>query len=357
MPAILTHCFAAFQLMAAPGAATDSAQEAVRVAQSSPQSSSPQTSGITAAGRHSNGAAARLASAQKREASLVRKMADLRRTYNQQLGEVDKLKKSRASWRRDRKLREQKARSQKTALALESADAQLRAQRVLVTRERKATARAVERELALSPSAVRKRFLAGVLKNARRGLTAKPKKISMPDLEFDAFADPEELMEQIALIERAEAKLAQEEESLERRESHYSHMAALRSKRDRAEELVAFDNDNVRRSTGRTGNGNSRQSEDDQASGDASGGALSEAPGAPPEAGNDSGPSFEASSVVLSDVVDSGTQDALRRAHRSSSPRTKAEAAKRAHGQVQERLRRLRASKARIKEHLRRHSK
>lgn len=354
MPAILIHCFAAFQLMAAPGAATDSAQEVVRVAQASPQSS-----GLTAAGRHSNGAAARLASAQKREASLVRQMADLRRTYNKQLGEVDKLKKARASWRRDRKLREQKARSQKTALALKSADAQLRAQRVLVTRERKATARAVERELALSPSVVRKRFLAGVLKNARRGLTAKPKKISMPDLEFDAFADPEELMEQIALIERAEAKLAQEEVSLERRESHYSHMAALRSKRDRAEELVAFDNDNVRRSTGRTGNGNSRQAGDDQASGDASGGggALNEAPGAPPEAGNESGPSFEASSVVLSDVVDSGTQDALRRAHRSSSPRTKAEAAKRAHGQVQERLKRLRASKARIKEHLRRHSK
>lgn len=333
--------------MAAPGAATDSAQKAVRVAQASPVAS-----GLTAAGRHSNGAAARLASARKREAALVRQMAELRETYNKQLGAVDKLKKSRASWRRDRKLRKQKARSQKTALALKSADAQLRAQRVLVKRERKATVRAIEKELALSPSVVRTRFLAGVLKNARRGLAAKPKKISMPDLEFDAFSDPEELLEQIALIERAEAKLAREEASLQRRESHYAHMDALRSKRDRAEELVAFENDNVRRSTGRTQNGSSRQADDGA---DVSGGALSEA-GAP-EAGNESGASFETSSVVLSDVVDSGTQDALRRAHRSSSPRTKADAARRAHKQVQERLKRLRASKARIKAHLRRHSK
>tara|TARA_R110002073_G_scaffold241497_3_gene403366 strand:- start:52959 stop:54011 length:1053 start_codon:yes stop_codon:yes gene_type:complete len=350
MPAIFIQCFAAFQLMAAPGAAALPAQQAVRVAQASPQ-----VSGLTAAGRTSNSNAARLAAAQKRESALVGQMAKLRATYDSQLGEVDKLKKSRASWRRDRKLSEQKKRSQKTALALESVDAKLRAQRIVVKRARLATVRSVEAELELSPSAARTQFLSGVLSNARRGLVSKPKKISMPDLEFDEFADPEELLEQIALIERAEAKLAKEESSLERRENHYSHMDALRSKRDRAEELVAFENDNVRRSTGRTSDGNSRSSGDDQASGEAAG--LNDSAGAPPEGGGAPGTSFEASSVVLSDVVDAGTQDALRRAHRSSSPRTKAAAAKRAHQQVQERLKRLRASKAQIQAHLRRHSK
>ncbi|MCP4446631.1 MAG: hypothetical protein GY811_14985, partial [Myxococcales bacterium] len=255
MPALLINCLAAIQLLAAPASLAATANESVvRVAQSEPIASE-----LTVAGRHSNGAASRLRAAQKRESVWVRRMAELRVTYNKQLGEVDTLKRSRASWRRDRKLREQKARSQNTALALKAADSQLRGQRILVTRERKATVRAVEKELSLGPSAARTQYLGGVLRNARRGLIAKPKKISMPDLELDEFADPEELLEQIALIERAEAKLAQQEASLRRRASHYGHMDALRSKRDRSEELGAFDDDNVRRSTGRTSNGLSRQ--------------------------------------------------------------------------------------------------
>lgn len=357
MPAILIHCFAAFQLLAAPATATDTVNEAVvRVAQAAPA-----TSELTLAGRHSNGAAGRLSAAQKREAVLVKQKAKLRATYNKQLGEVDKLKRARASWRRDRSLREQKARSQKTAIALQSADTRLRAQRTLVVRERKATVRAVEKELALSPSSVRTRYLRGVLKSAKRGLAERAKKISMPDLELDEFADPEELLEQIELIERAEAKLALQESSLQRRAKHYAHMDALRSKRNRAEELGAFDNDNVRRSTGRTSTGASRQGQDDGNESGLGVGGGAESPSdssAPPEADTDfSGPSFEASSVVLSDVVDSGTQDALRRAHRSSSPRTKAAAARRAHKQVQDRLTRLKSSKARIRAHLKRYSK
>jgi hypothetical protein len=56
--------------------------------------------------------------------------------------------------------------------------------------------------------------------------------------------------------------------------------------------------------------------------------------------------------VVLADVVDSGTRDALRRAQLSKSPKTKALAAKRAQGQVEDRLQRLRASKLLIQRHL-----
>ncbi|MCP4448831.1 MAG: hypothetical protein GY811_26380 [Myxococcales bacterium] len=138
-------------------------------------------------------------------------------------------------------------------------------------------------------------------------------------------------------------------------------MDALRSKRDRSEELGAFDDDNVRRSTGRTSNGLSRQGTQNQSDQDPSdetgAGAEGDAGALPNRDLGFLGPSFEASSVVLSDVVDVGTQDALRRAHSSSSPRTKAEAARRAHEQVQSRLGRLKASKARIRAHLRRHSK
>ncbi len=340
---------AAFQLLAAPADVSASMKQVVPPARTPART----PASLLQAGRASNAAAAELTSAKKRLVAMRKQKDTLRRTYNAQLTKVDTLKRARASWRRDRKLREQKAWTQKTALALGALDLKIRAQSQLVLRRRKEMVSIVGRELSLSPSAARTGFLHRLLSKSKRALRKQPKKILIPDLELDEFADPEELLEQISLIERAEARLAAEEASLGRRATHYAHMDVLRSKRQRADELTAFDDDQVRRKTGRLSG--SRQSGGGGTGADAD---LAESPTAEPGGVDDAGAgSFEASSVVLSDVVDAQTHDALRRAHRSSSPRTKALAAQRAHEQVQERIRRLRASKTRIRSHLRRLSK
>lgn len=355
MSSFLIPMLAAFKLLGAPDVAVDK----TRVAQAV-EPSRAQASGARAL---TDRASARLESAQRRQRSLQVQMATLRRKYNKQLSEVDRLKRARASWRRDRLLREQKARSQKTALALRGLERKLRTRRSSVSRERKALAQAIDRELSLGPSRSRREELRKMLGKVRSGLKEAPKRIAMPELELDELADPEELVEQIRLIERAEARLAEEEASLQRREKYYAHMDALRSKRRRADALGAFEDDNVRRTTGRVGsekNGRAAGEEDAEQSPDGASG-LSEpsadpAPGAPSDGADlqDSGGGFRASSIVLADVLDAGTQSALRRAQRSSSPRTKAQAAKQARRQVSERLRRLRASKARIRRHLKR---
>jgi hypothetical protein len=349
--AILVPILAAFQLLAGDAAASGSGgtKAPVRVAQAAAS---------TSLGSQTARSEARLDQLLDGQKRLKAQMAELRRVYNSQLAEVDKLKKARASWRRDSKLRAQKARSQKTAMALQKLDRKLRAQRTLVRSERKRLAAAIRRELAASPSPARQKQLARTLKKVRQGLRRAPKKIAMPDLELDEFADPEELMEQVALIERAEAELARQQKQLERRANRYAHMEELRAKRNRADALGAFDDDRVRRSTGRIGGPKDARTEADSPS--AGGAGLSDSdssqdPGspAPPESFEDDG-GFDAVSVVLADVVDEDTQNALRKAQRSSSLRTKARATAKARKQVQSQLEVLRSSRARILRHLQR---
>ncbi len=363
MASLLIPIVAALKMMSVPASASPSANQApaqVRVAQASasPAASAPSPAAVAAAGRTTQSASVRLSSAQKQQAALEVQMAGLRKTYNEQLGEVDRLKAARASWRRDRQLREQKAKSQKTAMALQKLERSLRDQRSVVSRERKALAQAIDSELALGASAARQRSLHTMLSSLRSTLRKAPKKISIPDLELNEYADPEELLEQIALIERAEAKLVAEEDSLDRRAEHYAHMDTLRRKRTRADEMGALDDEGVRRSTGRVASAKDSRtaSEDGNGAGgaDLAGLEPSTDQGAPPPSGPEAGGGgdFASTSIVLADVVDAGTQDALRRADRSSSPRTKAEAAKLATKQVRDKLERLRASKERIRRHL-----
>lgn len=345
MTRILTAIIAAFLLLGAPEAMADD----TRVAQ------------VAEVQQRSNLAVNALAASQKRLKAHRANKAGLRSVYNKQLAEVDKLKRSRASWRRDRKLRDQKARSQKTALALKAIDSKLRVELARQSKARKVLASAIDKELAASPNAARQTYLRSMLGKVRVGMRKAPKKIAMPEMELDEFADPEELLEQIELIERAEAKLASEQKLLARRAAHFGRMGVLRDKRNRSDALGAFDSDGVRRSTGHVGDGKNDRSDVSQ-NPNSGGAGLSDAESAEPSApapqddfsGSDS---FETASVVLADVVDSGTQDALRRAHRSKSPKTKAAAAKRAQSQVKTRLERLKASKALIRRHLQRLNK
>ncbi len=350
MSALLIHFLTAFHLLGMPAGAVhgSGAAQGAQVAQASA------TSVYQSA---SERAQSKLLAAKQVERTLSRNKQNLRGTYNKQLSEVDRLKRSRASWRRDRQLREQKARSQKTASALQLLDRRIRSQKLSVVQAKKSLSTAIANELAHNPTSVRRSQLSKTLATLGVRRRASPRKITMPDLELDELADAEELLTQIALIEQAQAKLNKQESSLGKRANHYAYMDTLRRKRQRAGELGAFDDTGVRRSIGRIGTETGRNS-GTGFEGDASGGqsppSNDEAPGAPLAGETPGGNDFAAASVVLSDVVDAQTQNALRQAQRSTSPRTKAQAAKRAQSQVKKQLNELAAGKARIMRHLRR---
>jgi hypothetical protein len=290
----------------------------------------------------------------------------LERAYESQLRELDRLKRSRASWNRDRQIRSRKAESESTAARLSRADSELRTIDELLRGQRRALLAAIDREAATRPSPTRQAALDRMRAQVTAALKPRVRKILVPDDTLDEMADPEELTEQIALIQQAEAELRREREVLRQREDRYVRMARLRQLRERATQMSELEEE-VGRRTGRaggrtsvTGQGDRDESAaDPDPSSDYSGGS-GDGGAAPPGEGEAGGPGggfnedggFEQSSVLLTDVVDSGTIDALRRAGRSSSPGRRADAAARARKQVEARLQRLERSRAVIQRHL-----
>ena len=283
----------------------------------------------------------------------------LTETYQTQLRELDRLKQSKASWRRDRQIRAKKAESQATGARLSRVDAELRVLDAQLKVQRQSLLAAIARELTdPAISAPRRVGLEKIRGQVSAALRPRARRIILPDDSLDELADPDELAEQIALIQQAENQLVQERKALQQREQRYTRWAMLREQRERAGQMSDLDDDQVRRSTGRT----EKSGRDNGGTAGGGGGASDDEAGAPAEDVGDSdspnpppsGPdaSFETSSVVLADVVDSSTIDALRRAGRSGNPRSRAEAAGRARKQVEARLERLKKSRALIQNHL-----
>jgi hypothetical protein len=300
---------------------------------------------------------AELARLQRRRAQQVAEKRELERRYEAQLRELDRLKRSKASWRRDRQVRSSQAESQATADRLSRVDADLRAIDELLRPQRQALLAAIDRELALQPPPLRRALLERMRAQVKPALQPRVRKILMPDDTLDELADPEELTEQIALIQQVESELRRERESLRLREERYTRMARLRDQRERASQMGELEDEVVRRTGGsRTAPLVDRQEGDPAAGGGppppggetfGNGGGDSNGGIGP---GEDSG--FERSSILLTDVVDPGTIDALRRAGRSSSPKARADAAARARLQVEARLQRFERSRALIQRHL-----
>ena len=385
--------FARISISLAVAAAIAAHGASPATAQAQPSSGAAPASAAASAEATTDRAAGETARLQRARVQKLAEKRMLERTYETQLRDLDRLKRSRASWNRDRQIRSSKAESQTTAERLSRADLELRGIDALLRRQRQSLVAAIDRELAARPAAARR----GVLDRMRAQVTAalqpSVRKILVPDDTLDEMADQEELAEQIALIQQAEVDLRRERESLRQREDRYARMARLRDLRERASQMDELDDGPGRR----TGHGEARTSP-----GAASGGAGQEAsdPDSPPQGaggtggdtttggagdsgggsgsggfggggstggggtgtggggvgtgsggvGEDSG--FEQSSILLTDVVDSSTIDALRRAGRSSSPRARADAAARARKQVEARLQRLERSRSLIQRHL-----
>jgi hypothetical protein len=306
---------------------------------------------------------------QRQRGQKLAEKRSLERTYEAQLRELDRLKRSRATWRRDREIRSNKAESQATAERLSRVDGELRAIETQLRRQRQALLAALDREVGLGPSPPRRAFLVRLRAQVSAALQPRVRKILVPDDTLDELADPDDLAEQIALIAQAEAELRGEREALRQREDRYARMIRLRDQRERASQMNELEEDVVRRTGGRA-------DRNFDSEGDSAGGGQEEPPPEPPsgppneDVGVDDGPvgpstggttgggpvsedsGFEQSSILLTDVVDSSTIDALRRASRSSSARARADAAARARKQVESRLQRLERNRTLIQRHL-----
>lgn len=300
----------------------------VRVAQAQSPSSVTNT----------NRAISRVAALEKdRRAAADRKDAVAER-QQAQLAEIDRLKQRRASWRRDRQLESQLAESQQTAAQLAGLDRRLRElDRSLQTAHRQLLA-AIDAEHRLArPEPARRRALSGWAAVSRRALQ-RNKKIVLPDFQIDPLADPEDLEFQAQRIAQSEKQLEQEIAELAARAQRYDRMVKLREKAARAAELSGLDDDRPRRTTGRISTGAGAEAD----RGGGAGLSNDDVSPSPPEDPSSFGGSESDPTVVLADVVDSGTLDALRRAETSGDPRARSKATDRARSQVQAQLDKLR---------------
>ncbi len=291
---------------------------------------------------------------ERKVSQLSAQRTQLANRYADELEAIDRLKKQRASWRRDRELRDSLAVANDTATKLGAATGELARANTALAAARRTLVVAIDAELANRPVAQRVTELAKL-----RALLVpqvadhKLHRIVLPDLEVDPLADPEELEQQAAALRDSEAELSRQVVGLENQARDLDEVAKLRKAHDRASDLAKRDDDQPQRAAqtggarGVFGGVSSDQgSPAPEATGGASGGAST--------GGTGTGPSgltggFESdATVVLSGVVDASTIDTLTRAQRSGDPAQRAQAAKKARDAVASRLDQLRKKRAEI---------
>ncbi|HEY0253922.1 MAG TPA: hypothetical protein VGC41_20470 [Kofleriaceae bacterium] len=272
----------------------------------------------------------------------------LAQRYADQLAKVDGLKKQKASWRRDRELRQALADSADTSSQLAQLDTQLGTVKHAIGTDRQALLAAIDRE---KPTAQGSRI--AELDKLRAQVVAEvgapAKKIVLPDAEVDPLADPEELDQQAQVIAETEKQLATQVASLDSQASELAHVSDLRKHNERAKDLMLSEDDqphrNVQRSTG-----GGRETVGDSAP-TTNGGAGDTAGGGASGTGTFSNPTpaFETEATfVLGEVIDRTTIDGLTRAQRSGDPGKRAEAARNARDAVAARLDTLKKKRAQI---------
>ena len=286
-------------------------------------------------------AAAAVTKAESTRIQIVAERTKLSRRYEAELAEIYKLKRQKASWRRDRALRGKLASSLETARALGTLADRLKRADADVVRARAAAVISVDQAL-VTATGPRK----SDLERKRRAWAPPPpppRRIIIPDEALDPLADPEELEQQAAELRDVEVELGREVARLEQQATRYDRMAALRRQHDRAAELAVRDESDPRR-IGTTARGGAFESA-----------AVADGAGAPPNedggaglSGGDPSSDSRDFATALSDVVDPSTVDALRRAERSTDPIARAVVARRARDAVNQRLSTMRKKRAAI---------
>jgi hypothetical protein len=275
--------------------------------------------------------------AERQVLRLTSQRALLAKRYQDELDAIDRLKKQRASWRRDRDLRDSLSSSLETANQLTATTRELENAQLSLTAARRAYAGAIETELAGKPVATRRAALERAKRVLGPQLNDAPRRIVLPDLEIDPLADPEELDQRAAELRASEDELNRQAAGLDAQATELEHLAQLRKQHDRAGDLFTRDDDQPHRNPARkSGDGTAT----DPAVWDAS--RL-------PTAGLGSSPSPQSYvPVVLADVIDASTINMFAAAERSGDPAQRAEAARMAHDAVARRVDQLRKKRAEL---------
>jgi hypothetical protein len=280
-----------------------------------------------------------------RVAQLVANRTSLKKRYREELDAIDRLKKQRASWRRDRELRDNLSSSNDTANQLSAADREIDKANASLLAATRTYLAAIDAELAAGAAPARAQRL-----EQSRGLLAQqlrdaPHRIVIPDLEIDPLADPEELEQRAIELRASEAELNHQLVGLAQQATDLEHLASLRKQHSRAGDVFYRDDDQPHRNA-------SHKSGDVGTTSDDSAGAWDPSRGLPTSAGSGpvGGPSSFESSVptVLAEVIDASTITSFAAAQRSGDPAQRAEAAHKAHDAVALRLEQVKRKRAEI---------
>jgi len=295
--------------------------------------------------------------AEQKVAQLTTQRAQLQARSQDELTAVDKLKKQKASWRRDRELNTAQADAKDTADKLAALDKQLAAAQVTVTTARTAAVKAIDAE---APTAAGPRAATLAKLRAQLAPTKVYKKIVIPDGTLDPLADPDELEHQAAALAASEDALARQVKVLESQATELDHVAEIRKQHERAGDLAMREDDQPHRNA---------QSSSSKGTQDTLGAAAPTAGGAGGAGGTgggasngheggttggdtftgDHGAGYESeASFVLGEVIDRSTIEGMMRASRSGDPAQRALAAKQAAGAVAARLEQLKKQRAAI---------
>ena len=261
--------------------------------------------------------AAKAAEHQVARATLSR--ASLAQRYKDELERIDRLKNQRASWRRDRELRDNLSDSLETANQLSAATRELERAKITLEQARRAYLAAIDAELGAGTAPARAQQLAQTRAQLAPQVNVAPRRIVIPDFDIDPLADPEELDQRAAELRAAEEELGRQIAGLKAQADELDHLAVLRKQHDRAGDLFNRDDDEPHRNAVRP------------TEGDDGGGRQ---PNLPPGA-----PNFENFvPIVLVDVIDASTINSVAAAQRSGDPAQRAAAAHQAHDAVARRL-------------------
>ena len=281
--------------------------------------------------------------AEQKVGKLVAQRTQLAQRYQGELDAIDRLKKEKASWRRDREVGASMADAKDTASQLAAVAAQLQTAQGALARARRDEATAVDAELAAGVTGPRATKLEALRAQLQLLLGPAPKKIVIPDAEIDPLADPEELEQRAAALREIEDQLSRQEVGLDQQAKDLTIVADLRKQHERAVELGLRDDDTPHRdaqhSTG-GGQGGALSNPTPTGGGSGSGGTDT--------FGTDRPQALESEAVVLGEVIDQAAIESLMKASKSGDPATRAEAAKRARDAVGKRLAQLKKKRAEI---------
>ena len=282
--------------------------------------------------------------ADRRVAQLVVHRAALKKRYREELDAIDHLKNQRASWRRDRELRDRMSSSLETANQLIAADREIEKSTASFQSAARGYLTAIDAELGAGPVLARAQQL-----QRARGLLASllddaPHRIMIPDFEIDPLADPEELDQRAVELRASETELNRQLIGLDARATELERLASLRKQHSRAGDLFNRDDDQPHRGTSHKSSDVGLGAED--GTGDPTRGLPTSVSSGPVGAAPSSFESYVP--TVLADVIDASTITSFAAAQRSGDPAQRAEAAHKAHDAVALRLEQVKKKRAEI---------